>query len=185
MSDLLQAWLPVAVSAVGVFVASSLVHMVFKWHNSDYRPLPNEDEVRAALRAGGAGPGPYVIPHCGDMKRMREEPMQQKFREGPVGFLTLVPNGAPRMGKALGLWFLLNLAIAAIAGGLAVRYVGLAGDGHAAGHLAGLLSLLAYGVGSLQAGIWMGKRPASIAKDLLDALIYALVTAFAFAWLWP
>jgi hypothetical protein len=158
--------------------------MVFKWHNSDYRPLANEDEVRAALRAGAPAPGPYVIPHCADMKKMAEEPMQQKYREGPVGFITLLPNGAPRMGKALGLWFVLNLLVACACGCLALAYVGRNGDGHDAGHLAGALSFLAYGVGSLQAGIWMGKRWGSVAKDLLDAFIYAFVTAFAFAWLW-
>jgi hypothetical protein len=62
-------WMPIAVSAVLVFIASSLVHMVFKWHNVDYRKLANEDEVRAAIRSGSpATPGEYMIPHCLDGK---------------------------------------------------------------------------------------------------------------------
>jgi hypothetical protein len=170
---------------VAVFVASSLIHMVFKWHNSEYRPLANEDEVRAALRAGNAAPGSYVIPHCADMKQMREEPMLQKFREGPVGFLTLRKSGMPHMGGALGLWFGLNLLVAAIGGCVAIHYVGITGDSHDAAHLVGVLSLLAYGAGSVQQGIWMGKPILGVAWDLLDALIYAFVTALAFAWLWP
>jgi hypothetical protein len=31
----------------------------------------------------------------------------------------------------------------------------------------------------------MGRPWAAVAKDLLDSLVYAVATAFAFAWLWP
>jgi hypothetical protein len=184
MQALVQAWLPIVVAAVGVFVASSLVHMLFKWHQSEYRSLANEDAVRAAIRAGDASPGLYVLPHCADMKQMREEAMLAKYREGPIGFLTLVPPGEPRMGKHLVLWFAYNLLVAAAGAVLAFHYVGPAGHGHAAGHLAGVLALLAYGGGPIQQGIWMGKTWSAVAKELLDALIYAVVTALAFAWLW-
>src|SRR4249919_3561512 len=145
MHSIPQIWLPVVVAAVAVFVASSLIHMVFKWHVSEYRPLANEDEVRAALRAGNAAPGSYVIPHCADMKKMRDEAMLQKFREGPVAFLTVVRSGTPHMGKALGAWFVLNLFIAWFAGVTAAAYVGPHGNGHYAGHLVGIITLLAYG----------------------------------------
>jgi len=184
MEGLLQAWLPVVVAAVAVFVASSLVHMVFKWHQSEYRSLANEDAVRDALRAGDAKPGLYVLPYCADHKKMREEPMLAKYRQGPIGFLTLIPPGEPRMGKHLALWFAYNLLVAAAGACLAFHYVGPSGHGHSAGHLAGALALLAYGGGPVQQGIWMGKTWSAVAKELLDALIYAAVTAFAFAWLW-
>lgn len=50
-------WLPIIVSAVGIFVASSLLHMAFKWHMSDYKKFPNEDDVRTAIRAGNTEGG--------------------------------------------------------------------------------------------------------------------------------
>lgn len=179
-----EIWLPVVVAAVAVFIASSLVHMVLKWHNSDYRPLANEDEVRAAIRAGNAGPGLYVLPHCADMKQMREEPMLSKFRDGPVALLTVRPAGMPSMGKPLALWFGFNLLVACTGACLAWTFVGPGGDNHAAAHLAAISAFLAYFGGSLQAGIWMGKPWSAVGKDLLDALIYAFVTALAFGWLW-
>jgi hypothetical protein len=185
MGAFLQAWLPTIVAAVGVFVASSLVHMLFKWHVSSYGALANEDAVRAAIRAGDAKPGMYVVPRCTDMKQMREEPMLQKYREGPVGFLTLIPPGTPRMGKHLALWFAYNLLIAAAGASCAASFVGVGGDGHDAGHIAGALAFLAYGGGPVQQGIWMGKPWGAVAKELLDAFIYAVVTVFAFAALWP
>ena len=70
MNDVLELWLPIVLTAVFIFIASSLIHMVFKWHNSDYKKLSNEDEVAAAIRAGNHAPGQYVLPHCMDMKEM-------------------------------------------------------------------------------------------------------------------
>jgi hypothetical protein len=185
MAHLLQAWLPILASAIGVFVASSLIHMVFKWHNSDYRALSNEAEVAAAIRAGAPAPGQYVIPHCPGMKDMANEATQAKFREGPVGFITLRPNGMPSMGSALGLWFAFTLLVATISAAIPLQIYGLGGERHAVAHLAALVTLLTYAGGSIQQGIWMGKPWRSVAKDLLDALIFAVVTAFAFAFLWP
>src|SRR5512140_366353 len=103
--SLAQLWLPVVLAAVLIFVASSLIHMVFKWHNSEYRPLSNEEAVRAAIRAGTPAPGQYAVPHVADMKDMKLPQVQQKFSEGPVAFLTVRPNGAISMGKPLVLWF--------------------------------------------------------------------------------
>lgn len=178
-------WLPVLVAAIAVFVASSLVHMVFKWHNSDYRKLANEDDVQATLRAGAPAPGQYTIPHCGDMKDMQSEAMKKKFRDGPVAFITISNCGPePKMGPMLGQWFLLNLFVAAIAGMLAMQSVGPGGSAHAAGHLVGVVTLLAYGVGSISGGIWFARPWGSVGKDLLDALIYGGVSAVVFAWLW-
>lgn len=185
MNDLAQLWLPIIASSVLVFVASSLIHMVFKWHNSDYRKLANEDEVMAAIRAASPTPGQYVMPHCIEMKATGEESMQKKFRDGPVGFLTLRKSGPPSMGASLVQWFLLVLVIATIAACLAMQCYGLHGDAHRAGHLVGMVSLLAYACGGVQAGIWMGKPWGSVAKDLLGALIYATVSALTFMWLWP
>jgi len=185
MAHLLQAWLPILASAIGVFVASSLIHMVFKWHDSDYRALANEADVAAAIRAGSPAPGQYVIPHCPGMKDVASEATQAKFREGPVGFITLRPNGPPGMGRALGLWFAFTLLVAAISGAIPLQIYGLAGDHHSVAHLAALVTLLTYAGGSIQQGIWMGKPWRSVAKDLLDAFIFAVVTAFAFASLWP
>ena len=42
MNAILHLWLPILATAVMIFIASSLIHMVFKWHNADYRKLANE-----------------------------------------------------------------------------------------------------------------------------------------------
>ena len=185
MHDLPQLWLPILVTAVAVFIASSLIHMVFKWHNSDYRKLSNEDAVRDAIRAGAPAPGQYVVPHCADMKDMQGEAMQKKFIDGPVGMLTLRKNGPPSMGGSLIQWFIYTLLVASIAGAMALRIFGVQGSAHGAGHLVGLVSFLTYTGGSVQMGIWMGKPWGSVAKDILDGLIYGIISVLVFTWLWP
>ena len=186
MNALPQLWLPILVAAVLVYIASALIHMVFKWHNSDYRKLVNEDEVQAILRKGGTlAPGQYTAPYCADMKAMRDENVVKKFVEGPVVFFTVFKSGPPKMGGTLARWFLYNLLIAVIAGSIALQVYGLPGNAHYAGHLVGLVTFLTYAGGSVQSGIWMGKPWVSVLKDLLDALIYGIVSALAFWWLWP
>jgi len=185
MEYVTHLWMPVLVTAVAIFIASSLIHMVFKWHNSDYRKLANEDAVRDAIRAGSPAPGQYVLPHCADMKDMQGEAMQQKFIAGPVGMLTLRPNGAPKMGGALGLWLAYTAVISAIAAYVASKVLIGPVNFLQVCRVVSALAFLAYAGGSVQAGIWMGKPWGSVAKDLLDGAIYAAITAVTFAWLWP
>lgn len=185
MVSLAQLWIPILLSAVAVFAASSLIHMVVKWHASDYRSLSNEDEVRAAIRKGSPTPGQYVMPHCSDMKDMGKPEVQEKYKEGPVGFLVLIPNGAPAMGPALGKWFVYTALVAFMAAYLASRTLAPGTHYLQVFRVVGAVSFLAYGFGSIQMGIWMGKPWSSVIKDLVDALIYGLVSAGVFGWLWP
>ncbi len=184
MQMTLNLWLPILLSAVAIFIASSLIHMVFKWHNAEYRKLPNEDAVGAAIRAGVLAPGQYALPHCVDMKEMGSDAMKKKFVEGPVALLTVRENGLPNMGKSLSQWFVYCLIIAAITGSIAR---GALGATPAAGMIAcvvGTMSFLAFTGGSVQMGIWMGKPWRSVAFDALDGAIYATICALVFSWLW-
>lgn len=185
MISLTQLWIPILVSATGVFVASSLIHMVFKWHRPDYRPLPNEDEVRGAIRKANLAPGLYSLIHCPDMQDMQKPEIQQKFREGPSGMLVLFPAGLPAMGAMLGKWFALNLLVAVMAAYLAGRTLAGGADPGEVFRVAATVALLSYAVGSLSDGIWFGRPRSAVLKDLLDAAIYAVVTGAAFALLWP
>jgi len=186
MNLLLSLWLPILLSAVVVFVISSLIHMVFKWHASDYGSLANEEAIRAAIRAGNPAPGRYVMPYCKEMKDMASEAMKQKYQEGPVAHLTLLPTGAPNMGKHLGLWFLWSLAIAAVAAFLAAQTYGpQVMHPRGASKMVGAVTFVAHGFGTVTESIWMGRPWSSSAKHLLDAALYGLGTGAVFFGLWP
>ena len=186
MNALLSLWLPILLSAVVVFVLSSLIHMVFKWHASDYRAFANEDAIRAAIRAGNPAPGHYVVPHCGDMKEMSSPAMLQKYNEGPVGHVTIAPNGPHNMGKSLGLWFLWALIVTIVAAFLATQIFGLdPARARAAAKLVGAITFIAHGFGNVVESIWMGRSWSSTAKHLLDSALYGVGAGFVFYWLWP
>lgn len=158
--------------------------MALKWHNGDYLKLANEDEVGAALRNGSPAPGQYVLPHCLDHKEMASEAMQKKFNEGPIGFITIRPNGMPGMGKCLSQWFVYCLVIAAISGSIARSALGATPAAGMIACVVGTMSFLAFTGGSVQMGIWMGKPWRGVALDALDGAIYATICALVFSWLW-
>lgn len=185
MQVLAALWLPILVSAVFVFVASSLVHMVFKWHNSDYKPLPNEDAIREAFRKAGPAPGMYVVPHCADMKEMGSEAMTAKFKEGPVGMLFLRPAGAPNIGRSLAQWFVFIVGVSVLAACVVSHTLVMSTPYLHIFCITSTFAFAAYGGGAFIAGIWMGQPWGAVAKDVLDALIYSALTGGAFGWLWP
>lgn len=186
MNALIALWLPILLCAVVVFVISSLIHMVFKWHAPEYRGFSNENAVRDAIRAGSPSSGQYVLPYCSDMKEMGSEPMLAKYREGPVGYVMLGRSGPPNIGRSLGLWFLLSLLIAAVAAYLALRLSGT-GEAHAlrAAKIVGAVSFIAYGFGTITESIWMMRPWSSSAKYLLDAALYAAGCAAVVYLVWP
>jgi hypothetical protein len=185
MVSLASLWLPVVLGAVAVFFASSLVHMVLRWHNADYRKLPNEDEVRATVRKGAPAPGQYVVPHCLDMKQMQTPEMQQKFVDGPNALVRIHPSGAPTMGPMLGKWFALNLVVSFMIAYIAAHTLAAGTPPLQVLRVTASIGFLAYAVGSVSDGIWFYKPWPAVAKDLADALIYGFAGGAAFAFLWP
>src|SRR5438034_8554075 len=104
MTGLSALWLPILVSSVLVFVASSIIHMASPWHKSDYPRLPNEDKVMDALRPLAIPPGDYFIPRPSSQKDMRSPEFAQKVKAGPVIVFTVMPSGGISMGRNLILW---------------------------------------------------------------------------------
>ena len=67
MVSIVSLWLPILISAVVVFIISSILHMVFTYHNSDFKKIPSEDQVMDDLRKYNIPPGDYMIPNAGSM----------------------------------------------------------------------------------------------------------------------
>lgn len=178
-------WLPILVSAVLVFIVSSILHMVLKYHSRGYIKLANEDAVRAAIRSGNPEPRMYVIPYMADYSELKTPEMQQKFAEGPVGTLTIRKPGAYAMGPSLVQWFVFSLVIAYFAAYIASRTIQAGADYLHVFRVVGTVAFLGYAGGAIPPSIWMGKPWSITFTDIFDGLIYGLVTAGAFGWLWP
>jgi len=184
MVSLTALMLPILLAAIIVFVASSLIHMVLKYHQSDYKQLPEEDKVLAALRPAGLTKGLYHFPFC-THKDMNTPAMQEKYKQGPVGFMTIYPSAPPAMGKFLGLWFAYTLLVGFFAAYVTGRTVLPGAHYLAVFRVVGTVAFMAYGLGPLVNGIWKGIPWSMVFKESFDGLIYALLTAGTFGWLWP
>ena len=79
MVSILSLWLPILVSAILVFVVSSIIHMFLPYHRSDFAKVPSEDEVMDALRKFDIPPGEYVIPCAGSPEVMRQNSVCDSF----------------------------------------------------------------------------------------------------------
>ncbi len=184
MQFLTELWLPILLSAVFVFIVSSIIHMALQVHKGDFKKMPNEDAVLAALRSHGVGPGAYMFPCAGSMKEMGTPEMMEKIKTGPVGWLIITPGGF-ELGKSLALWFAYSLLV-----GLLVAYVGWHALGAGARYLevfqiTGTAAILGYAIGYIQDSIWKGAAWSTTGKFMVDGIVYGLVTAGTFAWLWP
>jgi hypothetical protein len=183
MVALASLLLPVVLSALFVFVTSFLVHMVLKYHASDYTPLPNEDAVRAALR--GVAPAQYIVPHAGDMKDLEKPEMKQKFIDGPVAVLEVKRPGPPTMTPMLVQWFIFTLVVSFFVAYVASHTLPPGTPYLQVFRVVGAVAFLAYAAGQIPRAIWMGKPWPVAWKEVFDGLLYGLVTAGTFGWLWP
>ncbi|QQR72923.1 MAG: hypothetical protein IPJ17_15715 [Holophagales bacterium] len=184
MVSLASLWLPILLSAIGVFVVSSILHMVLPLHRGDYHKLPNEAETLEVLGRNTLAPGIYQLPFC-TMEGMKSPDTVAKFEKGPVGTLTIVPSGRPAMGKYLGTWLVYCLVVGFFTAYLAAHTVAAGAHYLAVFRVVGACAFMAYGLGQVVDSIWRGQPWGVTFKHVADGLIYSLVTAGFFGWLWP
>ncbi len=185
MTALHSLWLPIVLSSVFVFVLSSLIHMATPWHKGDYGAVPDQDEVMDALRPFGIPPGDYMLPRPADMSEMRSQAFLEKLKRGQVAVLTVQPNGmfgweehgalvpvprrrepVRRVRRRAG-----PAERRALPGGVQIRGRHRDSPGH---------SLALW-----QMTIWYRRNLGTTIRATVDGLLYALVTAGTFGWLWP
>ncbi len=181
-----QFWLPILVSAVFVFVASSLIHMVLKYHSNDVGAAPNQDALQNALK--GAAPGWYGVPMAPDPKERMSAEWLKKWADGPSAMLTVFAPGPMNMGAMLTKWFVLNLVVSFFTAYVAAHALGTGMDApHYLGvfRVVGTVGFMAYGLGTAGDVIWYGRPLRAWGLSLVDALIYGCVMGGTFGWLWP
>jgi hypothetical protein len=185
MVSLLQLWLPILLGAVGVFIASSILHMLLQfWHRPDYHTFSNEDEVRAAIRKGSSQPGMYLLPYC-PPEKMKDPATVAKFKEGPVGMAILRAPGMPGLGKSLGLWFGFCLLVSLFTGYIAASTLAAGTEAMLVFRVVTIAAVMGFALGSLPNHIWWGEPARATLKNVIDGIVYACIVGAAFALLWP
>ena len=185
MTGMRALWLPILLSAVIVFVASSIIHMMLPWHKKDYGKVPNEDKLRDALRPLAIPPGDYMVPRPSGTQEMKSPEFQAKVNQGPNVIMTVLPSGPYTMTKNLINWFIYCLAVGFFAAYVAGRALPVGAEYLRVFRFAGTAAFLAYSGALWQMSIWYRRAWITTVTSTFDGLIYALLTAGAFGWLWP
>ena len=185
MISLASLLLPIVVSAVAVFIVSFLVHMLLRYHNTDYPAVPDQDNVMDALRKFNLAPGDYMMPRCATMKEMKEPAFTEKLKKGPVIVMTVMPNREMAMGPSLVQWFIYCLIVSAFTAFVASKSLAPGTAGSAVVCVAGVAAFMAYALGQWPDSIWWKRKWSTTIKHTIDGVLYGLATGAVFALMWP
>lgn len=181
LTSLSSLWLPIILSGVALFFASWAAWMLLPHHKGEWKALPDEEGVMAALRKFNVPPGQYNFPHACSHSEMNTDDFKRRKEAGPGGYLTVWrtwPNMGVNMLCTILFFTIANFVIAYLAG-MAIspgadfltvfRFVGTAG-------------ILTYGTANILNGIWFSRK---MVADIIDGIAYGLITGLIFAALWP
>lgn len=185
MIPLVSLWLPILLSAVLVFIISSIIHMLLPWHKGEYPKMLDEDKVMDALRPLNIPPGDYMMPRASSMEEMKSQEYAEKTKKGPIMVVTVLPNGPVTMGKSLTLWFIYSLIVSVFAAYVAGRALTVDATYLQIFRFIGVTAFVGYSLALAQISIWYNRSWTTTIKAMLDGFVYALFTAGIFGWLWP
>jgi hypothetical protein len=155
------------------------------WHKSDYPKVPNEDKFRDAICPLAIPPGDYMVPRPSSRADVRSPEFAEKMKTGPVMMLTVMPSGPMSMGRNLGLWFLYLIVVGILGAYVAGRALSVGASYLQVFRFVGATAFIAYSAALWQMSIWYRRAWITTIKATVDGLIYPLLTAGVFGWLWP
>jgi len=185
MITLTSLWLPILLSSIAVFLVSSVLHIVFKYHNNDFRQVPDEAKVMENLQGFNIPPGDYVIPYASNNKERNSQEFKDKIAKGPVAFFTVLESKEMAMGTSLVQWFIYSIIVGIFAAYLSSRTLAPGEHYLTIFRVVGCTAFMGYSLALLQNSIWYRRNWSATLKSMFDGLIYALFTAGVFGWLWP
>jgi len=185
MTSMSALWLPILLSSIFVFILSSLIHMASPWHKTDYPKLANEEQVMDALRPLAITPGDYFMPRPSSMADMKSAEFKAKMERGPRVLMTVMPPGTADMTRELVMWFVYLIVVSIITAYVSAHALLPGAPVRAVVRFAGIVSFIAYAAALWQLSIWYRRSWGITIKATIDAVLYGLVTALTFAYLWP
>ncbi len=179
--SIMSLWQPILASAALVFIAGSVIWMAMPWHKNDWSQLPDEESARKALQ--GLTHGQFSTPFIKDMNDFKNPEMQQKYKDGPIAFITIKQPGIPNMTPNPIQMALYNVFVAVLCAYFVSRFALPGADYMAIFRISSAVAFIAYGVAYVQESIWFSRPWSATLKTFLDAFIYAGITGGVFGWL--
>lgn len=178
-----ELWLPILLAGVATHIASTIAWTVMPHHKPEWNKLPGdvEDGLLDFIDSKNVPAEQYLFPYADDPKEMSTP--EFKAKEGRCrGMLVLWPNPT-NMGKAIGLTLAFFMVAAFLVGYVASIAFG-AGESDKLEIFALVFTtaLLCHAAGPFPGVFWFRKY---FAMEVLDGVVYALITAGIFTMLWP
>ena len=185
MTPIVSLWLPIIVSTVFAFIASSLIHMVLPWHKGDYPQLPNQDAIMDALRPFNLAPGDYMLPRPGEHGGDEDAGVQGEGRARSGADHDRVQGHDGQHGEAARPVVHLSAGGGVFAAHIAGTLVGPGGDGKLIFHSAFIVAFAGYVLALWQLTIWYRRSMRITLTSTFDGIIYSTIVGLTFVWLWP
>ncbi len=182
MEFLTELWLPIVVSAAIVWIASAINWTAMPHRKAEWSDLPDEEAFLSLLKQGGFKPSNYMFPCCKNQHEKGSD--TKKPADGPMGFLSIWPQRRS-MGACMIGSFVLDVVIGVFVAYIAWLALQPGAEYMKVFQVVGALAFMAHTFATLGGGIWFGMSLKSMAYTVIEGLVYALLTAGAFAWLWP
>lgn len=187
MELLLPLWLPIVVSAAAVWIVSIVASMALPHHKGDFAALADEDGFADDLRRRGIRPGNYIFPDFRGREAMKSEKVEKALQEGPIGHLHVWKTPVT-MGDKMVATLIVYLVVSTLIAYLTrVAVPASAGPAPFARvfQVAATAGVLAYCFSFIPNAIWWGTYKRTIVANVIDGILYGVITGAIFAWLWP
>ena len=177
---MITLWLPILVSTIALFFASFLSWMVLRLHEKDWRKVEGEDGLIATIRELNVPTGNYMFPGVNTMKEMNDSAYQAKYKSGPRGIMTVLPEA--NMGKNLALTVVYFFVCCCTFGYLASFALDKGQDSLTVFRFVATVALLTFCASIIQHAIWFKNR---VVGHVIESFAYSLIAGAIFAALWP
>ena len=173
-------WLPIVATGLATHILCTLAWTALPHHKPEWTKIPVEDELQDLIQKQGVPAGQYIIPYCFGGPEAATPEFQQK-QQKCRGMLVLwsAPVSMPRaIGSTLAFFLVAAFTIAYLAS-LALK------PGAEFGKVVQFVTttaLLTHCAAHFPHIFWF---PRKIAMELVDGVIFAVVTGLIFASLWP
>lgn len=184
MVQVTDLWLAILIASACVFIASAIIWMVLPYHKTDIKMLPDEAAFKAAIIPLDLPPGLYMYPNCQDSSEMKSDEFKARWKAGPWGTINVLsaqPNFPINLLKTFIAFLVITVLVAYLTG------VGLGPGAEllTVFRVAGTAALLGHCTGGLAGSFFLGKPTRFVVTDLIDGVIFAIITAGILALMWP
>ena len=181
MEFLTNLWLPILLCGIVLFFASFVAWTMMPHRRAEWKKLPAENDFINALRGLNPPPGRYSFPNANDPETRNSPELKEAWERGPCG--TLIVWGRNSMGQNM-LWTVVFFIVASACIAY-LSWFGLAGKDWTfvnVFRMTGTAGALTYSCAGIPNAIWF-KR--SVPNDIIDGVVYGIITGLIFAFLWP